>query len=352
MSTNQFKWGYASRKVSTSSFTSLMPIEKQPEVGDLGAFRVISIGKSKRLHNRECVNQQIFLGDLIIAAFGNRYASNQFEGYVPQGKNRKEFDLLSQGGVVGEVASAHIKFDEIGPTKLEFLGYLSDGKHILNTIQEPRQNVFIQNRIPETKIILSLGSSMDSGKTTSAAYLIHGLKKAGKRSAYIKMTGTTYSKDKQLNLDMGADIGCDFSDLGYPSTYLLDLDTLKKIFFSLVDSSMRVSPDYIIVEIADGILQRETKALLSDKSFLSNVDGVLLSVLDSLGAKGALPFLEKRGISPLALAGKITTSPLMIKEAKEFVSQPIWTLADLASPEVTLPFLESLVKPQLTRLSA
>lgn len=334
---NSVKIAYNCRLLSLNTEKiQILKEYKTPQVGDVACFSVQSLGKFKRLLNAHCVNQTLFPGDLIIAAFGNRYASNQFEGYVPK-EARFEYDLLSQGGTVGTASSWHTHY-AAGPAKLIFKGYVTDEKgQILNTLQPPKLVPLSQ---PLPSVLLSIGSSMDSGKTTSAAYLVRGLKQARKKVAYLKLTGTTYYKDTQLARDAGADIGLDFSDLGYPSTYLLPIEEVKAIFINLINRAIQaVQPDFVVVEIADGLLQRETTALLKDPSFMQMVSGTFLSIGDSLGAIGALDTLARMQITPLALCGLFTASPLMVKEVQENSSLPILGLAELANPLALLPVL-------------
>ena len=133
----------------------------------------------------------------MMAAFGNRYATEQFEGYVPKEYHR-EYHILGKGGAVGVLASMHEKFEDIGPTTLRLIGYVKDKTgEVINTKYYPEPPVVFQNGSPRSyDIVLSFGSSMDSGKTTSAAYLCRGIKKAKKKSAYIKLTGAVYTKDR------------------------------------------------------------------------------------------------------------------------------------------------------------
>ena len=54
-----------------------------PNVGDVAIFQVISIGKHSTMQSADKRNCHIYTGDLIMAAFGTRYATEQFEGYIP-----------------------------------------------------------------------------------------------------------------------------------------------------------------------------------------------------------------------------------------------------------------------------
>lgn len=310
-----------------------------PKAGDVVLFEVMEIGKHKNLQTTTR-NVSLMPGDQILGVFGNRYATNQFEGYVPE-YPQEEYHMLGGGGVMGILASSHSKFEEIGPTRLKLVGLGIDPfKRLINTLQIFNNKLmpFSGRSASQTKVVLSLGSSMDSGKTTTAAFMIHGLKKRGKKVAYIKLTGTAYPKDKNLAFDMGADIAIDFSKYGFPSTYLSDEVDLLSLYETLVNDSLSVRPDIVVIEIADGIFQRETKMLLQNFAFMNTVNEVVFSAGDSLSAVHGYQFLRKMGIFPTALSGLFTASPLLINELKEFLYNeggnccvPVLCLEDLMS---------------------
>lgn len=56
---------------------------------------------------------------------------------------------------------------------------------------------------------------MDSGKTATAGYLARSPKRIGRKVAFIKLTGTVYTKDIDFCKDCGADWVSDFSELGF-----------------------------------------------------------------------------------------------------------------------------------------
>ena len=311
-----------------------------PEMGDVAVFEVISIGKHKQIQADNKLNTLILPGDLIMGAFGTRYATAQFEGYVPT-DCRDTFHILGAGGTIGVIHSMHSAFAG-GPTVLKIVGYLMDRKgNVVNTKAIKTKLIPFKGILAnDANIILSIGSSMDSGKTTTAAYLTRGLKLKGNRVAFIKLTGTVYTKDTDLVYDCGADITADFSDYGFPSTYMCTEQELLDLFESLINRVSIVEPKYIVIEIADGILQRETKMLLENKRFMSLIDHVIFSSCDSLSALYGLESLKKIGIYPTALSGVLTASPLLIKEVKENTFTPVFTLEQLMNGEMN-PFFAS-----------
>ena len=306
----------------------------KPKAGDVALFKVQSIGKHTRVQVTSGNNAFILPGDHIMAAFGNRYASEQFEGYIPKQPVR-EYHILGQGGAIGVVASQHQRFELIGPTRLSMVGYMTDDNgRVLNTKQLHKNELSRAPLGQVAPVILSLGTGMDSGKTTTAGFLIHGLRKAGKKAVYVKLTGTVYARDKRFALDYGAALALDFADLGFPSTYMCSPAELRTLYRTLLAKAMQVQPDYIVVEIADGLLQRETKMLLNDKELAARVKGALLSSGDSLGALYGTRYLQDLGYRVLGLSGLLTVSPLLTKEVIANCKKAVLTAEELADKKI------------------
>lgn len=306
-----------------------------PKAGDVGIFKVLEIGKHKAIQNDSGKNSYIFPGDYIMATFGNRYATNQFEGYVPE-QVMGQYQILGQGGCVGVLKSTHAKFEHIGATELKLVGYaVNEEGEIFNThYLKDKEVSFNPKKVRNFKTILSIGSSMDSGKTTSAAYLCRGLKNAGNKVAFIKLTGTVFSKDKRFVKDCGAHVAYDFSNLGFPSTYMYSLESILNVYEGLLNKVEAAEPDFLVVEIADGLLQRETNLLLKSKLFMNTVDHILLSCGDSLSVMSGLAFLEEINFLPFAISGLINTSPLLVNEVRNATHLPLLGLEELMSKNI------------------
>lgn len=329
---SRIKKTYICRDINEYKINLHTPANYKPQVGDAAVFEVLHIGKHRNVQSDSKRNTYIVPGDRIMAAFGTRYATAQFEGYVPADCNR-ELHILGAGGTVGEIASMHDKFKDVGPTKLRFIGsVVNESGQVINTKQICKKDMrsFTGMAPDKAKIILSLGASMDSGKTTSAAYLVNGLKKSGFTVAFIKLTGTVYTKDCDLNFDLGADITADFSDFGFPSTYMCNERELLNLYESLVQKVLVVNPDYIVMEIADGLYERETKMLLRQGDFMSTISQVMFSAGDSLAAINGVQLLNNWGIEPFGISGLLTASPLLIREVKNNCFLPVYTLEDLS----------------------
>lgn len=335
MNNTEIKKAIICKSVKNYSISTVHNRHYVPKAGDVAIFEVLEIGKHKAIQGASGKNSYIFPGDFIMAAFGNRYATNQFEGYVPT-EVKDQYQILGQGGCIGVLKSMHAKFKDIGATELRLVGYaVNEEGAIINTHYLTEKRVkFSSKRKRNYEVILSIGSSMDSGKTTSAAYLCRGLKKAGNKVAFIKLTGTVFSKDKRFVADCGADIAVDFSNLGFPSTYMYRLSQLLDVYEGLLRKVESIDPDYVVVEIADGLLQRETKMLLHHLSFMSTVSHIMLSCGDSLGVLSGLSFLENINRRPFVVSGLINASPLLVDECKKTIDIPVLDLNDLMCPMV------------------
>ena len=304
----------------------------RPKAGDVALFEILKIGKHFAIQSETKRNVFLVEGDVILAGYGNRYATGQFEGYVPE-KPTEFNDIIAIGGVVGILKSKNAEYKDIEPTKVRLLGYAVDSSgKVLNTrYYHAKKNSFTGIVPNNARVILSVGSSMDSGKTMSAAFLCRGLKTTGKNVAYIKFTGTTYTKDQDLAYDVGADVTLDFSDAGFPSTYMCSENELLDLYQTLLGMLEPHEPDYIVMEIADGLVQRETDFLLRSGKFMGTVSSIMMSCGDSLSAFYAAEYLTRLGFPPAALAGIFTMSPLLIEEVKAGINIPVLTIDELMS---------------------
>lgn len=298
------------------------------KAGDFGIFEVLEIGRHENVQMEDGRNRIIFPGDFLLATFGDRYATAQFEGYVPDSLP-EELHILGAGGVVGVVHSKNSALKDIEPTKVRLYGYCcnAEGEVINSKFLNKKRVAFTGNKNP--KVVLSIGSTMDSGKTTTAAFTARGLAVCGYRVGFIKLTGTCYTKDRELVYDCGALSVKDFSDLGFPSTFLCSKQEILDIYQTLLDSFIDLDIDYVVMEIADGILQKETMFLLQDENFMHSIDYVLFSSGDSLSAIHGLQILNDWGIKIDFLSGRMTMSPLLIKEFQQYNLTPVFTIDEL-----------------------
>lgn len=329
------KAAYTTRRIAFSAIESLITGFTKPVAGDVVLARIEEIGRHERLELADGRKARLFPGDEIIVCYGNRYAPDQFEAEIPP--DLGPCHLVAAGGLAGQVISQHLSIDV--PTTITPLGLLgdSDGKP-LNT---KKWGLSVESSTRERPLTIAVvGSSMNSGKTTSAAYLIRGLVKAGLKVGAAKVTGTGAGNDRWLMHDAGANLVVDFTDMGFPSTYKLPVEDLQFIFAKLMGHVIDHNVDAIVLEVADGIYQGETSYLIDSSEFRKSVDGMIFAARDAVGAVGGVTWLQQNRLPILGVSGRLTNSPLAIHEVSQVVSLPVWDLDNLSHPSI-LNFLQS-----------
>jgi hypothetical protein len=303
----------ALRRVPTEQIASVLPPSSDPQAGSLALGRVERIGKNTRLELASGRHGGLHEGDVLAMVFGNRYATNQFEGYARA--DGDACDLLSMGGLCGLVASKHDSMPD--PTKLRLLGMLGDVDGIpLHVRDFSLPPVRERRRDGRPRMTVVCGTTMDAGKTHTVISLLLGLTRGKHPSAAIKLTGTACGRDTWKMYDAGARPALDFVDGGYASTYQTSLGELMELYDLLMGHACAAGAEHVVIEIADGLLQQETCALLSHAPFRASVDTWVLAAGDPVAAAGAVSVLAKGGICPVVISGLLTRSTLAMREAE------------------------------------
>ncbi|MEP7192658.1 MAG: DUF1611 domain-containing protein [Actinomycetota bacterium] len=307
-----------------------------PQAGDVVLARVRKLGQHGGIMRPDGRRALLFEGDEILVAYGDRYAPDQFEGEVPD--NLGDTHLLAAGGLAGTVISAHSSMK--APTQIQPLGLLTDAVGVVTlrgyapfATVEPEDARGL-GRVGKPVVIGVLGTSMNSGKTTTVGSIVRGLTKAGLVVAAGKATGTGAGGDPMLFRDSGASRVLDFTDFGYGSTYRLEHQQVRALLVSLIDELASDNPDVVVVEIADGLFQAETARLVADPVFKAHVDKVVFAAGEALGATAGQMLLAGLGLPPVAISGMLTASPLAKHEAISSLDVPVLDKHELASAEV------------------
>jgi len=292
--------------------------EHKPQIGDLVYGEVSKLGFHTTLESTSARIHTIHERSRAVFTFGNRYATDFYEGMIPT--NSIEYaDMVARSGVIGKVT--HQSELISAPTQIRILGYIcdDDGK-VINS----RNHVLIKPKDkpkdkPRAKIILCIGSTMNSGKSFTAAACSYALSSMGKKVRAAKVTGTASLKDILLMQDSGAQHVLDFTYFGYPSTYMLEMDELLALF-TRIDNKYGLNPkNYLVMEFADGILQRETAMLLNNPYVKERIHKLIFCASDACGVSGGLRILkESYDLVPDAISGLCSSSYLAIREIKSF----------------------------------
>ncbi|WP_295044767.1 DUF1611 domain-containing protein [uncultured Paracoccus sp.] len=320
------KWTFSTRRVDRTVATAMDTDFAAAQAGDLILAQVETIGQHNRVQLMSGRPSNIFPGDLIVLACGARYAPDQFEGLAeidPDGA-----DLLAGGGCLGRVVARNERIKP--PTRLLPIGRLLDAAG--RAVNLRRFALTVAPRSRDIPAIFVLGTAMNSGKTTATAQLALGLRRAGYTVAALKGTGTGAFGDYNEYTDTGAHCVADFTDAGMVTTYREPLDRVKAGLECLLDHAAAQGCDIAVVEIADGLYQRETAALVADPWLRMRMSGLVFACGDAVAAAGGVAELARHGLRPDALTGILSCSPMATAEALAATGVPVLRKSDLADP--------------------
>lgn len=330
------KRSFVTRRAKLKGATLLPPaVAPAPDAGDLLLARIELLGHHTRIELCDGRRGHMFVGDDVILCYGHRYAPDQYHVAVPADLGRCA--MVTSGGLAGQLLSRHGRVRK--PTQVRPLGLLADAMGRPLNLRDFALPYFPAPLHPATPVFAVLGSSMNAGKTTCAAHLIRGLSRAGLRVAAAKVTGTGSGADVWHMLDAGANPVLDFSDAGVASTYRLDADALHRVFDVLLGCMARSRPQAVVLEVADGLLQDETAAIVASDWFREAVHGVVFAAGDALAAQAGVAILQQRGLPVMAVGGVLSMSPLAMVEAGHATGLPVLPMSQLEDPEMITPLL-------------
>ena len=321
------KRAYTTRLVPSERMQRLLR-NVSPRPGDLVLARVTRLGQHQHIEQVTGRRAKLWQHDEIIVAYGNRYAPDQFEAFVPD--DLGPCALVAGGGVAAQVLSQHPSMKT--PTRIEPLGLIADqaGRR-LNLADNGLRLIAVTRPLPP--VLAVLGCAMNAGKTTTAAGAIRGLARSGMKVGAAKVTGTGSGGDRWAMLDAGASLVLDFTDAGHASTFGLTGTRLIHLLPLLISHLAAYGTDAVVLELSDGLFQQETAAMVELEVFAQMVDGVLFAADGAMGAKAGADWLRERQRPLMAISGVVSASPLATREAAAATGLPVLSLADLAAGE-------------------
>ncbi len=306
-----------------------------PSSGDLCIARVMKVGQHRHVELVSGRRAQLNIDDTLILAFGNRYATDQYEAVVPP--TLDPCHLVAAGGIASMVVARHVNMKP--PTVIQPLGILRDANGVaLNLSRWGRPGVGAPTSANgQPHMVVVAGASMNAGKTTLCSNVIRTLRKCGLNVAALKLTGTGSGGDLWKYLDAGAIEAMDFGNVGIASTAGIEVPALDAAIGRLCTA---VSPraDIIVAELADGILQPETSQLLQSSNLRSRIGSLLFAGSDPLGTIAGVELLARWGLEVSAVSGMLVTSPLAVREFSSYCNTPV-IFGDDADPQAVAAYL-------------
>lgn len=151
--------------------------------------------------------------DLMVGALGRRSATLEGVGDWRNVGPDVELEALTSAGLLGKSTSISPMFPSLMHMKYE--------GHVVRGGEKVMMRDFVVPALPrplDIPVILLIGTSMSSGKTTCGRVIIRALKYMGFNVAAAKLTGSARYRDILQFRDAGADFVIDFVDAGLPST--------------------------------------------------------------------------------------------------------------------------------------
>ncbi len=247
-------------------------------------------------------------GMTIVGALGTRKALHGFSGRVPNPLFvGQPIQLLNKGGVIGECTAFHRSLE--WPTLLTHLGSVVEGDRPVNL--KDAALPFVEGPLPNTPLVLVLGTCMNSGKTTVCKTIIESFAKRGFRITAGKVAGVACRRDLLVMRQAGSSKVLSFHDFGLPSS--ADVPSLVPVARSMIHHLAEPEPDFVILEMGDGILGGyHVSSLFGDRELFRRQVCMIVCANDLLGSWGALEWMRQQGVEPaessILISGPVTDS--------------------------------------------
>ncbi len=259
----------------------------EPNFGDLVLVRVLGgRGAFTYIEDHMGVKRVLRPGTVFVGALGRKESTIDIAGHVPEKLSPHcTLHLLTFGGLIGKSFS----YSRIvgPPLDVEYLGTLVKDGRVQNLVDFKK--VDWRDKIGTVPpLVIVIGTSAGSGKTTAAANIIRGAIKHGYRVSAVKPTGVGALRDLRALKSAGARPALDFVDAGLPSTYV-DRKTLLKVAKGLIYEAALSKPDFIVVEFGGSICGYKSVApILSDPEISGSLGSIILSAGDVTAAFGGV----------------------------------------------------------------
>jgi hypothetical protein len=315
--------------------------EAKGNQGDMVLVRVRAVNREySLLETCDGTEVELHEGALILGALGTRKALQGFSGGPPSElKPGMELSLLNRGGVIGECTAFH---RDLGwPTQLEYLGTVSHNGQPANLANFALP--LVNGPISSVPVVLVLGTCMNAGKTTVCKEIVKLFVKKGFSVNAGKIAGVGCLRDPIVMKESGAQQALSFQDFGVPST--AHVESVAPIARSMVHYLSESKPDFIILEMGDGVLGGyQGASLFEDREFMSSCVSMIMCANDLMGGWGGLQWLSQKDLRdyPMLISGPVTDSAEGIRYVEENWAVPAGNAYDGAGTICTF-VLESLM---------
>lgn len=287
-------------------------------VGDLVVFRPRAIGAYDSMEVLDGHQVPLEVGALYVGVLCERRSGKFLNAQFvepPLLDASLDLQFVSAAGGIGFSTGYSVTFaNKHGRGRagdVEIVGAIVDPRtnRPINTIDALLDRDLARGFVLRTPTILVGGSGADVGKTTAAAAVLKALG-PGRRASAVKATGTGRLADSVTHLRGGADFAVNQTDVGLPSTYMMDdvfADAIRQmLLYAAFPDAMphalrrpeernRVLPpaDVVVVELGGDLGEAGIPVMLDDAALMGACVAVFLCCEGALSMTGALAELAR-----------------------------------------------------------
>lgn len=272
--------------------------KKEWETGDYVVGKIIGGATSLKIELINGRMRSFMEEDLVVGAFGERYATLEATGTWKEIGDDGIMHLLTGAGLLGKCTSKSSFLPNL--IEIQYMG------HVIRNDKKCTMNQFVP-KIKNTKfnlpIIILVGTSMSAGKTTSARIIVNQLKRIGLKVVAGKLTGASRYRDILSLKDVGADQIFDFVDIGLPST-IYDREKFKNKLLQLLSRINAVKADIGVIELGASPLEPYN----GDVAFEELKENIKCTVLCASDPYAVLGVMKSFNLKPDIVSGIATNT--------------------------------------------
>jgi hypothetical protein len=220
------------------------------ETGDYVVGEAISgAGGLSRIELASGRMVEVAQGDLIVGAFGVRYATLEAVGGWQGIGHDRGMEALTGAGLFGKSTSRSAILPPL--LSLAYKGHVLVGEN-KTTMRDYAGTA--SEREFGLPVVLLVGTSMSAGKTTSAKVIVRLLREAGLAVVGAKLTGAGRYRDILSMQDAGAERIFDFVDAGLPSTVVPEKE-YRRVLRQLLRRIADTDADVLVAEVGASPLE-------------------------------------------------------------------------------------------------
>ena len=276
---------------------------------------------------------EVVEGDMIVGAFGVRYATLETVGGWQGIGHDQMIEALTGAGLFGKATSRSTLLPS--PPSLVYKGHVLTNEKKATMLDYAPQ---VPEREFDLPVVLLVGTSMSAGKTTSAKVIVRLLREAGFVVIGAKLTGAGRYRDILAMQDAGADYIFDFVDAGLPSTVVSERE-YRRALRNLLSRMAAVEADIVVAEVGASPLEPYNGASAIEE-LGQNVRCTVLSASDPYAVSGVVTAFGNR---PDLVTGLATSTRAGIELVEKLCGIEAMNVLDRNS----LPRLRSILDERL-----